>query len=118
MILRAHSVQALALAAMGLFAAHNVLADEAPTAAPVVSLSCDAEHADEARASADLAMKQGAYERAGQCYLAAGDYDSANRAFLKSARPAAVETGRAVVQQRDAARALLSQVKGAFRSNR
>ena len=111
-------VWAVALAAIGVFAAGNVLADEAPAATNVVALGCDAEHPDEARSIADVALKQGAYELAGQCYLAAGDYDSANRAFLKSARPTAEATGREVVQQRDAARALLNQVKNAFRSNR
>ena len=113
-----HGAWALGLTAIGLFAANSVLADESPVATPEVSINCDAEHPDDARSSADAAMKQGAYERAGQCYLAAGDYDSANRAFLKSARPAAEATGREVVQQRDAARALLNQVKSAFRSNR
>ena len=113
-----HAVQALALAAIGLFAANIVLADETPAATPEASLNCDADHPNEARSIADVALKQGAYERAGQCYLAAGDYDSANRAFLKSSRPAAEASGREVVQQRDAARALLNQVKSAFRSSR
>ena len=112
-----YRVQALALAAVGLLAANVLLANELADAPAEVALACEVQHPKEARSAADTLMKQGAYERAGQCYVAAGDYDSANRAFLKSARPAAVETGRVVVQQRDAARALLDKVKSAFRSN-
>jgi hypothetical protein len=108
----------LLLAAVGLFASNALHADESPVTTSEASINCEVQHPNEARSAADLLMKQGEYQRAGQCYLAAGDYDSANRAFLKSARPAAVETGRVVVQQRDAARHLLNQVKGAFRSSR
>ena len=113
-----HRVATLAFGTLALFAANVLFASEPAGAISKPSISCEAQHPDEARSAGDVLMKQGHYEQAGQCYLAAGEYDLANRALLKAARPAAVATGRAIVQQREAPRALFNQVKSAFHGNR
>jgi hypothetical protein len=113
-----HRVGTLALATLGLFAANVLFASEPAGAISKPSISCEAQHPDAARSAGDALMKKGDYQRAGQCYLAAGEYDLANRAFLRAAQPAAVATGHAIVQQREAPRALFKQVKSAFHGNR
>ena len=112
-----HGIGTLALATVGLLVSGVPFASE-PSAISAATRTCEAQRPNEARATADLLMKQEAYQRAGECYVAAGEYGLANRAFLKAARPAAVATGRAIAGQREAPRALLSQVKSAFHANR
>jgi len=77
---------------------------------------CPAVTTEQARSLADELLDQGVYERAGECYQAAGEYGLANRAFLNAVEPESKTTARQVSDQRDQARSLLRQVQQAFRS--
>ena len=96
-----------------LSAAPSALADPAPAVA--VHEPCPAATADQAHWLGDALFEQGAYQRAGACYLAAGDSALANQAFLKAVAPASAATARQLSDQRDQAKALLRQVQQAFR---
>jgi hypothetical protein len=60
-------------------------------------------------------FEQGAYQRAGECYQAAGDLALANLAFLKALEPETTTTERRLAEQRDQAKALLRQVQRGLR---
>ena len=107
-------IAALTLTTISLFAANVLFASEPAGATPEVHFNCEAQNPAEARSRADLLMQQVEYQRAGECYLAAGEYDLANRAFLRGTRPAAEATRQAIVEQREAPRALVHQLKTAF----
>jgi len=64
---------------------------------------------------AERLFEQGAYESAGQCYQAAGDFGHANVAFVKAVEAESNATGRRLSAQRDQAKALLRQVQQSFR---
>lgn len=97
-----------------LAAARVALADpavEGPGAA------CPAATSQEASALAARLYEQGDYQRAGECYRAAGDLAHANLAFLKAAGPTTEDTARGLRADRDAAKALFSGVARAFKGN-
>jgi hypothetical protein len=81
------------------------------------SLACEAASPQEARSLADVLYERGEYQRAGECYQAAGDASHAQLAFLKAVGPNSEATARAFRQQQDAAKSLLSKVQQAFRSD-
>ena len=64
---------------------------------------------------AERLFAQGAYERAGECYEAAGDFRHANVAFVKAVEAESNAAGRRLSAQRDQAKALLRQVQQSFR---
>ena len=92
-------------------AARVVFAD--PTSGP--SRPCEAADKQEAKALAEKFYEEREYQRAGECYDAAGDVSHAQLAFLNAAGPSAEDTARELKKQRDAARGLFSQVQQAFR---
>jgi hypothetical protein len=69
---------------------------------------------EQARVLGDALFEQGAYQRAGECYEAAGDHALANKAFLKAVAPRSAATKRQLSEQRDQAKALFHQVQQAF----
>lgn len=71
----------------------------------------------EARSQADVLYDRGEYQRAGECYQAAGDASRAQLAFLKAVGPNSDATARAFRQQQRAAKSLLTKVQQAFRSD-
>jgi hypothetical protein len=77
---------------------------------------CAAATTERARSLADELLNQGVYQRAGECYQAAGEYELANRAFLNAVEPESKVTAQQVSDQRDQAKSLLRQVQQAFRS--
>lgn len=77
---------------------------------------CAAATIEQARSLADELLDQGVYQRAGECYQAAGEYELANRAYLNAVEPESKLTARKVSDQRDQAKTLLRQVQGAFRT--
>jgi hypothetical protein len=79
-------------------------------AAPV----CDAPTPEAARARADQLMQQSDYQRAGHCYVAAGEYELANRAFVKAVAPAAMASRQRVAQGVEDARTQARRLEGAF----
>ena len=75
---------------------------------------CPVTSTEQARSLADTLFGQGAYQRAGKCYEAAGEYALANRAFLKAVEPQSAQTARQLSEQRDQAKTMLRQVGLAF----
>ena len=82
---------------------------EAPPACPVTAV-------EQARSLADRLFEQGAYQGAGKCYEAAGEYALANRAFMKAVEPQSAQTVRQLSEQRDQAKTMLHKVELAFRA--
>ena len=50
--------------------------------------SCEARTPVEAKVLAQQLVKQSDFEHAGDCFVAAGEYELANEAFMKATRPA------------------------------
>ena len=71
----------------------------------------------EAHSLADRLFEQGSYRAAGACYLAAGDYDRANRAFVKAVGPASTATARQLAHQGEQAKAMLRNLQLAISSH-
>ena len=78
---------------------------------PVVSI-------EEAHSLADSLYEQRSYQQAGACYLAAGDNDRANRAFVKAVGPASAVTARQLSGQGEQAKTMLHNLQVAFSSHR
>jgi hypothetical protein len=78
---------------------------------------CAVSTQEQARQLADVLFGQGAYQRAGECYQAAGQLALADKAFLKAVGPESAATARQLSDQRDQAKALLHKVQQAFRSD-
>ena len=98
-----------------LAATRLVLADPAQDE----SHACEAAspQSQEARSQADVLFERGEYQRAGECYQAAGDASRAQLAFLKAVGPNSDATARAFRQQQHVAKSLLTKVQQAFRSD-
>lgn len=69
---------------------------------------------EEAHSLADRLFEEGSYQAAGACYLAAGDYDRANRAFVKAVGPASAATARQLSDQGTQAKTMLHNLQLAF----
>jgi hypothetical protein len=95
-----------------LITASVALADPVPEAhAP-----CPVTAREEARRLGDSLFEQGAYQSAGECYQAAGEYGLANRAFVKAVGPQSEVTASQLSEQRDQAKTMLRKVQLAFQS--
>jgi hypothetical protein len=81
------------------------------------SRACAVARPQEAKLLADALYERGEYQRAGECYEAAGDPSRAQLAFVKAVGPKAEASARRLREQRDAAKALLDHVQQAFRSD-
>jgi len=79
--------------------------------------SCDAANPQQAKSLAEVLYGRGEFQRAAECYQAAGDASRAQQAFLRAVGPNSEATARAFKEQQDAAKALLSKVQQAFRTN-
>jgi len=77
---------------------------------------CPASTREQALALGDQLRKDGVYQRAGECYEAAGEYALANRTFLDALEPEGKATAQQLSGQRDQAKTLLHQVQQAFSS--
>jgi len=78
---------------------------------------CAATTPQQARRLAEALFEQGAYERAGECYEAAGQYALANRAFVKAVGPQSESASHQLSVQSDQAQDLLHRVQKAFRTH-
>lgn len=107
------SLRSLGLSFVLLTAAPLALADTPLMEHCPVSVS----NPEQARWLADALFEQGAYQRAGQCYEAAGEHALADKAFLKAAGAQSPATTRQLSEQRDQAKALFHQVQQAFRGS-
>jgi hypothetical protein len=103
----------LAIIGLGLSLTVTSLALSDPV--PDAQQPCPVSTQEQARTLADELFEQGAYQRAGECYQAANEYDLANRAFLRAVQPESAATALQLSDQRDQARTLLRRVQQAFR---
>lgn len=110
---RTRGLHVSALFGVALLAAARIVSADTPVEP---SRSCEAATVDEAHSLADRLYASEDYQRAGQCYQAAGDLTRANLAFLKAAGPASEDTARKLKVQRDVARALFTSVAQSFES--
>jgi hypothetical protein len=78
------------------------------------ALNCKNATAEHARSLADQAWRDGSYQRAAECYLAAGEPTLADRAFAKAAAQNSAETARKMTATADLASAQARQLKQAF----
>jgi hypothetical protein len=100
-----------ALAWLSFAAAPLALAD-----APIdAQAHCGVTTSQEAAWMAERLFEQGVYERAGQCYEAAGDFRHANVAFVKAVEAQSNAAESRLSAQRDQAKALFRQVEQSFR---
>ncbi len=79
------------------------------------SWNCQEATPARARWLADQASREGAYQRAGECYLAAGEQALADQSFVKSAAQTSPDTTRRLAANLDEVKAQARQVKDAFR---
>jgi hypothetical protein len=112
-LLSVGALRSLGLGLVLLAAGSLALADPAPA-----EEHCPASVSspEQAHWLADALFEQGAYQRAGLCYEAAGDHALANKAFLKAVGPASSATTDKLSEQRDQAKALFHQLQHAFNS--
>jgi hypothetical protein len=110
----------LRLAGLGLLIGLGLLLITASVAradpVPETPAPCPVTTHEAARRLADSLFEQGAYRSAGECYQAAGEYDLANRAFVKAVGPQSAVTANQLSEQRDQAKTMLRKVQLAFHS--
>jgi hypothetical protein len=79
---------------------------------------CPVSTREQARSLGDTLFEQGAYQRAGVCYEAAGEYALANRAFVEAVGSESAATRQRASDQGEQAKALLHKVRQAFGGGR
>jgi len=117
------SAHASTLVAFALLAASPLaLADAAhigpaaPAApSPTARSGCQVSDKSQARSLADELYQQHAYERASECYRAAGEYNLAHLASLNAVGPESASTANALRQNRDAAKTQVHRLQQAVR---
>jgi hypothetical protein len=98
-IKQAGILAAFALAGVASFALADVPTAETPPTVVVVATAegtsnCKEATVEQARSLAGKALQDGAYQRAGECYLVAGDHAQANEAFVKASVQTSGDTSR------------------------
>ena len=78
------------------------------------SRSCSDETPEHARWLADKASRNGEYQRAGECYLIAGEHSLADQAFVKASAQAKEDTSRRLASNLSDFKASARQMKQAF----
>jgi hypothetical protein len=76
---------------------------------------CEGLSAKDSGKLARKAEKEGSYEEASECFLAAGEYTRAHRASVKAAGEAAEHAKHRTSAAADRARSQMAQLKDAFR---
>jgi hypothetical protein len=76
--------------------------------------NCNEASAERARWLADKASQDRAYQRAGECYLAAGEHALANQAFAKASAQASGDTSHRLAANLNDVKAQVRQMKQAF----
>jgi hypothetical protein len=113
---------ALALMSIGSFALAEVPGTDSAAASETVVIEgtaqgawiCTEATAERARWLADKAFQDGAYQRAGECYVAAGEHALANQAFAKASAQASVDTSHRLAANLNDVKAQARQMKQAF----
>jgi hypothetical protein len=78
------------------------------------ALACKDETPEHARGLAEKAWQDGAYQRAGECYVVAGDHALANEAFVKASAQSGGDTSRRLASNLNDVKAQARQMKQAF----
>jgi hypothetical protein len=76
--------------------------------------NCNEATAERARWLADKASQDGAYQRAGECYLIAGQHALADQAFVKASLQSKDDTSRRLASNLNDVKAQARQMKQAF----
>jgi hypothetical protein len=76
--------------------------------------NCSEATAEQARGLADKASQDGAYQRAGECYLIAGQHALADQAFVKASLQSKDDTSRRLASNLNDVKAQARQMKQAF----
>jgi hypothetical protein len=76
--------------------------------------NCSEATAERARWLADKASQDGAYQRAGECYLIAGQHALADQAFVKASLQSKDDTSRRLASNLNDVKAQARQMKQAF----
>jgi hypothetical protein len=100
-------------------AASFALADTVADTVVVVSSSsevwnCNEATAERARWLAEKATQDGAYQRAGECYVVAGQQQLANESFVKASAQTSGQTARKLAANLNDVKAQARQMKEAF----
>jgi hypothetical protein len=85
--------------------------------APEDAAVCAAVTPEQAKWLADQLYRQRQYQRAGDCYQAAGNLADANEAFVKAVPANSDTTAKDIKRQSQIAKTLFRGVQQAFRSN-
>jgi len=117
------------LLALGLLAAAGIVWADDPKTDSTASVStativvvgtaqdtsdCQQATPERARWLADQASRDGAYQRAGQCYLLAGEQALADRAFVKAVAHTGADSSRKLSANLDEVKAQARQMKQVF----
>jgi len=113
---------ALALMSIGSFALAEVPATDPAAASETVVVegtaqgawNCSEATVERARWLADKASQDGAYQRAGECYVAAGEHALANQAFARASAQASTDTSHRLAANLNDVKAQARQMKQAF----
>jgi hypothetical protein len=84
---------------------------------PGDAAGCATATPEQAKWLADQFYRQAQYQRAGDCYRAAGDLADANEAFVKAVPASSDATAKDIKRQGQIAKTLFAGVQHAFRSN-
>ena len=103
----------VALALLG--AAGNAVADVQDTIVVVGTVeACGEATPDRARWLADKASRDGDYQRAGECYLAAGQRSLADQSFVRASAQSKADTSKRLASNLSDFKASARQMKQAF----
>ena len=78
------------------------------------ALNCNEATPERARWLADKASQDGAYQRAGECYLVAGQQSLADQAFVRASAQSTGDTSRRLASNLNDVKAQARQMKQAF----
>jgi len=103
----------VALALLG--AAGTAAADvQEPVVLVGAAQSCSDQTPEQARWIADKASREGEYQRAGECYLVAGQHSLADQAFIKASAQSKGDTSKRLASNLTDLKASARQMKLAF----
>ena len=111
--------QARMLVGLALFgAAGMAVADVEETVVVVgeaqIAANCNEATPEQARSLADQASREGTWQRAGECYLIAGQHALADQAFVKASVQSKEDTSRRLASNLNDVKAQARQIKQAF----
>lgn len=113
-IKQAQMLVGLALLGVGGLAVADVQETVVVVGGAQTVLNCSEVTPEQARLLADKASQDGAYQRAGECYLVAGQHNLADQAFVKASAQSKGDTSRRLASNLNDVKAQARQMKQAF----